>query len=425
MEILRRRREQLGHDSSGGHAGAANIVNRPDATDTYSVPQNLGYSVNGVERKRTNGQLTLQYAPTDTITTTLDYTYSENKIAATAQRAVGVVQLRPVVQCLDRRSGVLAADLFRGHRRQHRTVGSRHGRRQVRHQEREQVDRLQHRHGSPPIRFGLQFDFHNSTAESGPDSPYGSNAVLGVAGFFRGTTTADFSRDFPVISVQLPTGMSAIDPSRTEVTGSSFRNSYMKTEIQQAQLTGDLEFFENSRLDFGVGLTDLKNRSAYSNVQRDTWGGATDPADYPDSVWRADTVRHYFDNIGGSGNPALFNQFFTFDFETVRGIAASVSSDALYRGLADLPGRPARRGRVAERVRSIQSAMGMGPADARRDRPALREDRCDFSRAGADRDRHHLGGEQRILAAAGPSHVRDSWKAIMTTCCRASTSAST
>ena len=79
-----------------GAPGSENITNRPDATDTYSVPQNLGYSVNGIERKRTNGQLTLQYAPTDTITTTLDYTYSENKIADAAQRAVGVVQLRPV-----------------------------------------------------------------------------------------------------------------------------------------------------------------------------------------------------------------------------------------------------------------------------------------------------------------------------------------
>ena len=46
-----------------GAPGSENITNRPDATDTYSVPQNLGYSVNGVERKRTNGQLTLQFAP--------------------------------------------------------------------------------------------------------------------------------------------------------------------------------------------------------------------------------------------------------------------------------------------------------------------------------------------------------------------------
>lgn len=313
-----------------GTPGAANIVNRPDATDTYSVPQNLGYSVNGVERKRTNGQLTLQYAPTDTITTTLDYTYSENKIAqqrnelsvwfnfgpSSSVWTDGPVS-SPLIYSETIDANTSPSDLAMGGakfgtKNENKSIGF-------------------NTEWKPTDSFGLQFDFHNSTAESGPDSPYGSNAVLGVAGFFRGTTTADFSRDFPVISVQLPTGMTAIDPSRTEVTGSSFRNSYMKTEIQQAQLTGDLEFFENSRLDFGVGLTDLKNRSAYSNVQRDTWSGATDPADYPDTVWRADTVRHYFDNIGGSGNPALFNQFFTFDFETVRGIAASVSSDALYR----------------------------------------------------------------------------------------------
>ena len=54
-----------------GTPGSERAINRPDATDTYSVPQNLGYSVNGVERKRTNGQLTLQYAPTDTITTSI------------------------------------------------------------------------------------------------------------------------------------------------------------------------------------------------------------------------------------------------------------------------------------------------------------------------------------------------------------------
>ena len=64
-----------------GDPGSENITNRPDPGDTYSVPQNLGYSVNGIERKRTNGQLTFQFAPTDSVVTTLDYTYSENKVA--------------------------------------------------------------------------------------------------------------------------------------------------------------------------------------------------------------------------------------------------------------------------------------------------------------------------------------------------------
>ncbi len=96
----------------------------------------------------------------------------------------------------------------------------------------------------------------------------------------------------------------------------------MKTEIQQAQLGGNFEFTDSSRLDFGVGLTEMKNRTAFSTVQNDTWGSdvAFDPSDFPDDVWRADTIRQYFDQISGSGNPNLFNDFFTFDFDRVRAL---------------------------------------------------------------------------------------------------------
>src|SRR3546814_6961757 len=61
---------------------AANATNPPGPGDIYSIPQNLIYAVNGVQRQRTNGQATLQWAPTDRNTTTLDYTYAENKIQA-------------------------------------------------------------------------------------------------------------------------------------------------------------------------------------------------------------------------------------------------------------------------------------------------------------------------------------------------------
>jgi hypothetical protein len=160
---------------------------------------------------------------------------------------------------------------------------------------------------------------------------FGSNATMGVAGFYRGTTTADFSQDFPVMSVVLPPGQTGIDASQMMVTGSSFRNSYMKNEIEQGRLDGHFDFTEQSRLDFGVTLTDVNNRTAFSNVQQDSWGGATNAADYPDDVWKPDTVRHYFDNIGGSGSSALFNEFFTFDFATVRQIAATVGNPAMYQ----------------------------------------------------------------------------------------------
>ena len=311
-----------------GTPGAAGVTNHPDPADTYSVPQNLGYSVNGIERKRTNGQLTLQFRPVDSVTATLDYTYSENKILqqrnelsvwfnfgpSTSSWTDGPVA-GPVIYSetiLPATSDLSMGGAKFASKNENNSLGF--------NLEWEATDNL-----------GFELDFHNSTAESGPDSPYGSNSVLGVAGFYRGTTTVDFSKDFPVLSVALPAGQSGIDASQMMVTGSSFRNSFMKSEIQQVRLEGHFDFSEDSKLNFGVGTTEVDNRSAFSNVQADTWGGATNAGDYPDDVWEMDSVRHYFDNLDGSSNPALFNQFFTWDFETVRQLAADALNEQTYR----------------------------------------------------------------------------------------------
>ena len=310
-----------------GAPGSENITNRPDATDTYSVPQNLNYSVNSVERKRTNGQVVLQYAPVESVRATLDYTYSENKLLQRRNELSVWFNFGPSSSTWT--DGPVAAPLIYSETIDPATSDLSMGGAEF---------ATKNENDSAGFNvtwdisdtFGLSLDFHNSTAESGSDSPWGSNAVLGVAGFFRGTTTGDFSSDFPVMSVVLPAGQTAIDPSQMLVTGSSFRNSYMKSEIQQGQLGGHLDFLEASRLDFGVALTQVENRSAFSNVQADTWGGATNAGDYPDDVWRADTIRQYFDNISGSSSQALFTDFFTWDFDTVRGIAASVGNPAMY-----------------------------------------------------------------------------------------------
>ena len=307
-----------------GTPGSENIINRPDPTDTYSVPQNLLYSVNGLKRQRTNGQLTLQFAPSDTVTTTLDYTYSQNKIQQ--QRNELSVWFNYGPSSSSWTDGPVAGPNFYSE-----TINPANSDLAMAGAE------FATKSENDSIGFnvewdvndslGLEFDVHSSKAETGADSPYGSNAVLGTAGFFRGTTSVDFTRDFPVLSVALPPGMTTIDPAGMLVTGSSFRNSYMKSEVDQGQIRGHFEFAEASRLDFGVSATTVKNRTAFSNVQRDTWGGATSVDDYPDSIWRLDNMGNYFDAINGGGSPDLFGQFFTFDFETVRQLAAAAAGD--------------------------------------------------------------------------------------------------
>jgi TonB-dependent receptor len=306
-----------------GAPGSENITNRPDATDTYSVPQNLGYSVNGIERTRVNGQLALQWRPLDAVTATLDYTYSENKIETERNELSVWFNFGPSSSTWT--DGPVAGplvytELIPGANSDLSMGGAKFA---TKNENKSLGFNLA---WEASERLGFALDYHDSSAESGADSPYGSNAVLGVAGYVRGNTTADFSHDFPVISVDLPAGQTGIDPSQMTVTGSAFRNGLMRMDIEQTQLSGNFEFSDSSRLDFGVGLTEMKNRTAFSTVQNDTWSSdvAFDPAAFPDDVWRADTVRQYFDQISGSGNPNLFNEFFTFDFDRARNIGAGL-----------------------------------------------------------------------------------------------------
>lgn len=310
-----------------GTPGSERITNRPGPNDIYSVPQNLNYSVNGVQRQRTNGQLTLQWAPTDRITTTLDYTYSENRIQT--QRNELSVWFNFGPSSSNWTDGPVAAPIVYSELIVPATSDlAMGGAKYATRNENKSLGFNVQWDVSDSV--ALEFDYHDSTAESGADSPYGSNAVLGAAGFFRGTTTVDFSRDFPILTVDLPPGMSDIDPAQMQVTGSSFRNSYMRSEIEQGQLRGDWAFGDASRLDFGLASTEVRNRSAFSNVQNDSWGGNTPlgAAAYADGLWRRDDMSNYFRSFGNSRSPQWSSAFFTFDFEAMR------------RAAADATGRP-------------------------------------------------------------------------------------
>ncbi|MFO1251437.1 MAG: TonB-dependent receptor [Inhella sp.] len=308
-----------------GTPGSERITNRPKAGDIYSVPQNLLYSVNGIERERTNGQLTLQYAPSKAVTATLDYTYSENKLQTKRNELSAWFNFGPTTTTWT--DGPVAAPLLYQEIISPATsdvamAGANYGTRN----KNESTGLNVLWKFSDRLRLGV--DAHKATAISAQDSPFGSNAVLGAAMFNRGTTSVDFSQDFPVLSIQ----GAPLDASKMLVTGSSFRNSYMKAEIEQFQAKGSYLFEDTSSLDFGVSSVKAKNRSAYANVQQDSWGGRTSPADYADSLWIPQQLAPYFGRMLGSNAGNLYNQFFTWDFGAVRDAAIKADgSDALFK----------------------------------------------------------------------------------------------
>ena len=76
-------RELLEHpavDRDHARHPSPNVVNAPAIGELYARPNDLRYAFSEFERERVNGQAVVQFAPTDSLTLTLDYTYSTNEI---------------------------------------------------------------------------------------------------------------------------------------------------------------------------------------------------------------------------------------------------------------------------------------------------------------------------------------------------------
>ena len=339
-----------------GTPGSENITNRPGPNATYQVPQNVDYAVNGVHRERTNGQLTLQWQPAKSFTSTLDYTWAQNRVDTKFSDVSSWFNFGPSASSwtsgpvsgptvYSEFLGVPAApgdpanpglqDIAMGGgwfgvKTTLRSLGL-------------------NLNWKPTNTLKFELDAHSSNSTSGSDSPYGTNADLGTASFTRGTTTVDFTQPFPVMSIAGPGASQAAQ----EVTGDSFRNSYMKANVDQLQLKGSWEASDQSSVDFGLNIQHVKNRTAYANVEQDSWGGATSPADYPDSVWHPTTLSQYFTQMTGHNSPALFQNWFTFNFPQVRSIAASVGNPANYLASANFDGPGGTDERTKENTTSL------------------------------------------------------------------------
>jgi len=301
-----------------------NQVNRPGADDIYSVPQNVAYRFEEQQRKRTNGQLVLQWAPNDDVTATVDYNYYQNKIAKqfndisvyhsfSGQEAIwtdGPIS-SPIIYSesygdpIDVAMGAGdAAEINEGD-----MFGF-----NLKWQVNDNLN--------------LFFDGQHSEAERRPDSPWGNDNVLTTAAMVRSGDTIDFTGDIPAIYVDTAGGgMSAAD---MVVTGSVFTNNKDHSEIDQFRFGGTFEINESSDIDFGISRQEVANRSQSVFVQRNSWTGAGPASDLPDALFPSDTISDKFDASMGDfsevGGLQALNTYFDWDFNAVRALAEQLYS---------------------------------------------------------------------------------------------------
>ncbi len=322
----------------GGVDFNGNHQNQPDAADVYSTPQAAGYGFTEFERKRTNAQLTLQFAPTEELTTTLDYTYSENSIDQSfsdigawfnfgGQSTIFSDVASPGVQTpLIYSEDMTAGDLAM-------TTGQ---------------NSLLYENDSigfnvewtPVDQLKVVVDAHHSVAEASPNNDYGNSSGIAVSAFVRDRSTLNVKGEMPVLIVDVLNGVGGTDlrVEDLQVSGSYFRNSQMKHEIDQLQVSGEWEFNDQLSVKAGLARTEGNYESAFSNVQRETWGGLGEKGAIPADIFTKKSISDYFSGsegstsaeeiafLGGTSNQAL-NERFVADFGRLRDWAVANVDD--------------------------------------------------------------------------------------------------
>ena len=288
------------------------ITNRPDATDVYQVTQNAGYDFTDIERERINGQAVLQIKPTDTLTAVLDFTYSQNTIDARTN-SIGV-WFNHVNTTSSWTDGPAAGPNFYseafgpGEGKDLAITGALAKNRSIN----KSVGFNLRWQGDSGARF--EVDTHHSTAESKPASPYGSNIAVGSAIFGVRNQRVDFTTAMPVISVNLYPG-SELNASNIRPAGNAFRNAYMHDRINEFSARGGYDFDDGliDSLDFGVTYTDNKVRSAFGNIQSDSWGGTLSAAQTPDNLYLLTDLPPRLAGMDGSNAAGIIPSYFQVD----------------------------------------------------------------------------------------------------------------
>lgn len=319
-----------------------NHVNQPADGVVYAVPQNMLYEFAETKRERTNGQLTLQYRPVDNLTATLDYTYAKNDVEVNRNLAsiwMGFGHTESI--WTDPDSNNVSAPLYI----KENNVGVNGDGDLTFADLVSQVEESGSVNENKSIGINLEYqlndnlqfelDYHNSEAEAKPNSIYGNSNTIQMATNIRGTTAIDFRGDLPVVTIEFPSqfdvadfdgattnslsNVSGLSPETVRTTGTSLRNSYTKSEIEQLQIKGRYTFDDGivESIDFGVATTEVDNRNAFGIAERPNWGGTGSFDDVPDNILtdNQSTIINRLDNISGDTS-GMWNAFYNVDFKT-------------------------------------------------------------------------------------------------------------
>lgn len=319
--------QSTANDTWPGIPPDANQINRTtDNAELYSLPQQLQYVRESFERERINGNLTLQWAPTETITTTLDVIYSTQEIQRSFNDYSAWFSL---ADASSRQSewtdGPVAGpieytEFYANGSDTPMGAG-------VDSTKSENLSMGFNAVWDATDRLSLEFDYHDSSAKRTPNSPLGSSMSLALTSPRRARASGFFGTDLPILSVGLRDDQ-PLTPNDMLIGGSVFTNEANEMNIEQAKIAGEFEFNDITSINFGIQTTEVDNTSQSATTQRDTWGGIGAPGDIADLLTPA-SMADWFDDFGNSSDERRFTQLFSWDTNAMINRARELASQGV------------------------------------------------------------------------------------------------
>jgi TonB-dependent receptor len=293
------------------------VVNQPANGQLYGIPNDIRYAFSDSERTRTNMQATVQFAPIETLTLTVDYTYALNEL--TEDRGEQTIWLqRNGFDHLEFDTGQAVATPIVLH--EFTGASKDFGFEQQHREHRNDLNSIGFNASwDVAENFNLGFDFHNSRAGSHPDdgvtggsqtsfslagkvpsagigaNPGCGRAQTGCTNFW--TQTFMFNDGLPVAARTLfPTSTAAYAGTGgnndysfgpTSLGSQILRINYQEqnTDIKQSRIDGKFTFENGSTFGFGVETRAMSAHqlNSNSNLTMGDWG-VSDTGNVPDMV---------------------------------------------------------------------------------------------------------------------------------------------
>jgi len=285
----------------------------------HFFPRDMNYSISDFQRERTNGHVVVQYAPTDELIISLDYTGTK---AVTGRNSIGWGMWNDYGgningYQLDENGTVVYAD-----------IGGNDG---SFSSTRETIEVDEQSLGvnidwQVNDTLFLTLDYHDSSSETdnGVDKGLGSRGTLVLGSDQLDTKIYDYrTGEIPHAEIHWRNGSNELMPSEIDSHFSQFVHSPGEASVEQLQLDG---IWENDAFD--IGLVDIKFGVARTEQEiggSNAWSGLIGgflfnpawPEIFPDGMFTRHNTNDFLDAFDGGGSALNPHYFYTFDFDDV------------------------------------------------------------------------------------------------------------